>query len=101
MKSHERVGIVPVPARGVPPVDHDHVRVRLGDQRVGERHPSRSRTDDQVIRVDDGHGASVDLDRPPEAVATRIVKSDVTRQPMAQLPPLQRSASLDVVGPEN
>ena len=39
----ERVGVEPVPAGPVAPVDQQHVDVRvLGDQRVDERHPRRT-----------------------------------------------------------
>ena len=55
VQSHERVRVVPVAARAVSSVHHHDVDVRFGDQRINERHPRRTSTDDQVVGVDPCH----------------------------------------------
>ena len=56
VEAHERIGVEPVAARPVPPVDEHDLGVRVRDQRVRERHPRRTRSDDQVIGLDFPHG---------------------------------------------
>jgi hypothetical protein len=51
VQPHERIRIVPVTPRPVPPVDHQHPGVGLGDEDVGERHPRQSGSDHQVVGV--------------------------------------------------
>ena len=51
VQAHERVGVVPVAARTVAPVDHHHVGVGVGDQRIGERHPGRARSSPALINT--------------------------------------------------
>ena len=49
MQSDEGVGVAPVTPWLVPPVDEQHIGVRLGDQGVGEGEPARARPDDEVV----------------------------------------------------
>ena len=42
----------------MPPVNHDDVDVRLGDQCVDERHPSGTGAHNEVVRLDQGHSSS-------------------------------------------
>jgi hypothetical protein len=59
VEAHERVSIVPVASRGVPPVHHDDVAVLVRvDQRVGKGHAGRSRPDHQVVRLDGIHDST-------------------------------------------
>ena len=52
MQPDERVGLQPVPADAVPPVDEDHADVGMVDQRVGERHARSTCTHHQVVGVE-------------------------------------------------
>ena len=52
MQPHERVSVVPVPARCVASVDEYRRSVRIGDQGIGEGHPSRAGADHQVVRFE-------------------------------------------------
>jgi hypothetical protein len=56
VEAHERIGVEPVAARPVTPVDEHDLGVRVRDQRVRERHPRRTRSDDEVIGLDFPHG---------------------------------------------
>src|SRR5438552_19134770 len=58
MKAHERVGVVPMPARAIAPIDHDDVGLGLGDQRISERHSGGARSDDEIIGFDRGDGTT-------------------------------------------
>ncbi len=58
MQADERIRAVPMTARRMPAVDDHHLRVGLGHQRVGERHPHRAGADDQIVRVDRCHASS-------------------------------------------
>ncbi len=56
---HERVGVVPVTARDVPAIHHDHVAVVVRiDQRVDERHARRARPDHEVVGLDRSHDSA-------------------------------------------
>ena len=52
MQAHERVRLVPVSAGRMAPVDHDDLRAGRADQRIGEGHPGRATSDDEVVRLD-------------------------------------------------
>jgi hypothetical protein len=52
MESNERVGVVPMSARAVAPIDHHDIGVGVGDQLVGERHAGCAGTDHEVVRLD-------------------------------------------------
>jgi len=41
--------------KGQPPIHHHDIAVALSDQRIRERHPGRTRTNDQIIGIDLGH----------------------------------------------
>src|SRR5437868_10051705 len=58
MKAHERVGVVPMPARAIAPIDHDDVGLGLGDQRISERHSGGTRSDDEIVGFDRGDGTT-------------------------------------------
>lgn len=51
MQADERVRVVPVAGRTVPPVHKDHVSVASLDQRIGERQPRRPRPDYQIVGI--------------------------------------------------
>ncbi|GAB3251904.1 hypothetical protein GCM10027448_17540 [Nocardioides dilutus] len=60
MEPDERVGIEPVPAGTVPPVDQGDRDVGVVDERVGERHPGRACADHDVVGIDRvAHGLTV------------------------------------------
>ena len=59
MEADERVGVQPVAARSVTPVDEHDLGVRVRDQRVGERHSRRTGSDDEVVGLDFPHGSSL------------------------------------------
>jgi hypothetical protein len=68
VEAHERVGVVPVPARSVAPVHEDHVDVGRRDQRVDERHARCARADDEVVGLEFPHVVSF----PPERRVRRV-----------------------------
>ena len=43
----------------MPPVNHDHVDARLGDQRVDECHPSGTGAHNEVVGLDQAHPSSL------------------------------------------
>jgi hypothetical protein len=49
MQADEGVGIIPVAAGRGSPIHHDDLGVRLGDERVRERHSGRSAADDEIV----------------------------------------------------
>jgi hypothetical protein len=49
MQPYERIHVVPVPARRVPPIHHDDARIGLGEQRVREGHARRTAADDEIV----------------------------------------------------
>ena len=51
--AHGRVGVIPRAARAVAPLDHDDVRVGVGDECVGKRHPGGA--NDEVVGIDHTH----------------------------------------------
>ena len=53
----ERIGVEPVTAGAMPPIDHHDIGVGMLDQRVDEPHPERARADDEVVGLDLGNGA--------------------------------------------
>ena len=55
VEANERIGVQPVAARPVKPVDQHDLGVRVRDQRVGEGHPRRTRTDNEVVGLDFPH----------------------------------------------
>ena len=55
MEAHERIGVVPVAARAMAPIDHHNIGVGVGDQLVGERHARRTGPDHQVVRFESRH----------------------------------------------
>ena len=59
METHERIDIEPVTARTMPPVNDNHVDVRLGDQRIDERHPSSTGAHNEVVGLDQAHPSSL------------------------------------------
>ena len=59
VETYERIGIKPVTTRTMPSVNHDHVDVRLGDQRVDERHPSGTGAHNEVVGLDQAHPSSL------------------------------------------
>ena len=59
----ERVRVEPVTARAMPAVDEDDLGVRIGQQRVDERHPRCPRPDDEIISLQLVHtGPSATMD---------------------------------------
>lgn len=42
--------------RSSDPARHHYVGVRVRDQRIGKRHPGRTRPDDQIVSIDPRHG---------------------------------------------
>ncbi len=58
VQPHERVGVVPVPARAMVSVDDHHRGAALGQQRIGERHGRGTAPHDQIVGFDGrfGHG---------------------------------------------
>ena len=75
MEPAEVVGVVPVAARRVPAVHQDDARIRVGHERVGERHPHRTAPDDEVVGSDaaPAHGCLIPPTRrgPPPPATTR------------------------------
>jgi len=55
VKAYERVGVQPVAARPVPPVDQNNLGIGVREQRVGESHSRRTRSDDEVVGLDFSH----------------------------------------------
>ena len=55
MEPYERIGVQPVAARLVTPVDQNDLGVRVRDQRVGEGHPGRTGPDNEVVGLDLPH----------------------------------------------
>ena len=53
MQTDEGVRVQPVTARGVPAVDHRHLDLGSGHQRVDEGEAAGARSDDQIIGVDE------------------------------------------------
>ena len=53
MQPHEAVRVEPMPARAVAAIHQRDGDVRVRREGVDERHPHRSRADDQVVDVDD------------------------------------------------
>ncbi|GAB7006488.1 hypothetical protein JCM18899A_39610 [Nocardioides sp. AN3] len=51
MEPHERVGVVPVPTRLVPTIDHDHIGIRVLDEGVDEGHAGGSGSYDEVVSL--------------------------------------------------
>ena len=49
MQTDERIGVVPMTAGTVMAIDHHDRGVGLGEHRVGERHPRRAGTHDEVV----------------------------------------------------
>src|SRR5262249_34565527 len=49
MQANERVGIIPVTARHVVPIDNDDVCVGLGQQLVCEDHADSAAADNQIV----------------------------------------------------
>ena len=60
MQADEGVGIIPVAAGRGSPIHHDDLGIRLGDERVRERHSGRSAADDEIVCLQcaSGHGPS-------------------------------------------
>ncbi len=46
MQADERIGVKPLPADAVPPINQSHSHVGVVDQRVRERHAHRTRPDE-------------------------------------------------------
>jgi hypothetical protein len=59
--AHETVCVVPVTTRAVSPIDHHDIAVALSDERIRERHPGRTRTNDQIVGIDHGHDPAPSL----------------------------------------
>jgi hypothetical protein len=55
VQANEGVGVQPMSADTVPPVDHHHADVRMVDQRVRERHPRGAGADHQVVGLQELH----------------------------------------------
>ena len=53
MQANERIRLQPMTSRGVPTVDHGHLNVCLGHQRVGEGKTARARPYNQIIGIDE------------------------------------------------
>jgi hypothetical protein len=49
MKADVRIDVQPMPPGGVTTVHDRDGRIRMPEDRVGERHPRRPRADDEVI----------------------------------------------------
>ena len=69
MEAHERIGVEPVAARPVTPVDQHDLGVGVRDQRVGEGHPRRTGSDDEVVGLDFPHPCRLRLLGRSHAVA--------------------------------
>jgi hypothetical protein len=52
MKANIRIGVVPVPAGPMAPVDERNRRLRFAQKRVGESHAHGARADDQIVGFD-------------------------------------------------
>ena len=52
MEPNERVVVVPMPTGSVASVDHHDLGVRRSDQGIGERHPARAGSDDEIVSLD-------------------------------------------------
>lgn len=52
MQANERIRVPPMTARARLAVDHRHLDIRLGHQRVSERESAGTRAYDQIIRLD-------------------------------------------------
>ncbi len=52
VNAHERVGIVPMTARTVAPIDHHAVSITFSDERVGKRHAGSPGSDDKIVSLD-------------------------------------------------
>src|SRR3954451_2584870 len=55
MEAHERIGVVPVAARAMAPIDHHDVDFGVCDQFVGERHAGSASADHQVVGLENRH----------------------------------------------
>jgi hypothetical protein len=51
MQTQARVCLEPVTARRVSSVDHDDLGAGRADQQVGECHPGRAASEDEVVRL--------------------------------------------------
>jgi hypothetical protein len=51
MQADERIRMQPMTSRGITAVDHGHLGIRLGHQRVDEGQPARARPYNQIIGV--------------------------------------------------
>jgi len=69
VKSHEWIGVEPVAARGVPPIDDGNRRIRVREQLVGKRHPRGAGSYDQVVRF---YLVFHARDSPPRAVGAPV-----------------------------
>lgn len=52
MQADERIHVRPVTSGRLSTVDHGHLDIRLGDQRVGESKAARTCPDDEIVGVD-------------------------------------------------
>jgi len=52
MQPNERIRVQPMASRGGLPVDHGHLNIRPGRQRVDKGKTGRTRSHDQVIGID-------------------------------------------------
>ena len=55
MEAHERIGVQPVATRPVTPVDQHDLGVGVRNQRVGEGHPRRTGSHNEVVGLDFPH----------------------------------------------
>ena len=77
VEAHERIGVQPVAAGPVAPVDEHDLGTRVGEQRVRERHPRRTRSDDEVVGLDLPHAC--------EGYASRASRGPPSLRPVRQL----------------
>jgi hypothetical protein len=56
VQAHERIGLVPVPTGPVVTIDHDDLRVAVGQQRIDEGHADGTGADHEVVGFDRRHG---------------------------------------------
>lgn len=52
VQANERIRVQPMASRGAVAVDHSHLNIRLGGQRVDERKAGRTPSHDQIIGID-------------------------------------------------
>ena len=86
MQADEGVGLEPVPADAVAPVDQGHAHVGVVDQRVGERHPHGPGADHEVVGLDTVRHPSTQTRSGAAVHLARRIAEPVTASPEPRRP---------------